>query len=88
MREALYNDKTYSLGAIVAQWLNLNRSKGVVYGGIYAKHLARHFEIPIRLDEEEEILLPERYLYYDSMVRHDFLDRDINRRMIYNLVFS
>ncbi len=66
----------------------MNRSKGVVYGGIYATRLARHFEIPIRLDKEEEILLPERYLDYDSMVRHDFLDRDINRRMIYNLVFS
>ena len=32
LREGLYNDKTYSLGAIVAQRLNLNRSKGVVYG--------------------------------------------------------
>ena len=60
--EALYNDKTYSLGAIVAQRLNLNRSKGVVYGGIYATRLARHFEIPIRLGEEGEMLLPEKYL--------------------------
>ena len=88
LREGLYNDKTYSLGAIVAQRLNLNRSKGVVYGGIYATRLARHFEIPIRLGEEGEMLLPERYLDYDSMVRHDFLDRDASRRMIYNLVFS
>ena len=86
MREGLYNDKTYSLGAIVAQRLNLNRSKGVVYGGIYATRLARHFEIPIRLGEEGEMLLPERYLDYDSMVRHDFLNRDASRRMIYNLV--
>ena len=68
--------------------MNTNRSKGVAYGGIYATRLARHFEILIRLEEEEEILLPERYLDYDSMVRHHFLDRDINRRMIYNLVFS
>ena len=68
LREALYNDKTYSLGVIVAQWLNLNRSKGVVYGGIYATRLARHFDIPIKLEEEEEVLLPERYLDYDSMV--------------------
>ncbi len=88
MREGLYNDKTYSLGAIVAQRLNTNRSKGVVYGGIYATCLARHFEIPIRLREEEEMLLREKYLDYDSMVRHDFLDRDASRRMIYNLVFS
>ena len=88
LHEALYNDKTYSLGAIVAQRLNLNRSKGVVHRGIYATRLARHFEIPIRLHEEEEMLLPERYLNYDSMVRHDFLDRDNNKRMIYNLVFS
>ena len=34
------------------------------------------------------MLLPEKYLDYDSMVRHDFLDRDASRRMIYNLVFS
>ena len=88
LREGLYNNKTYSLGAIVAQRLNTNRSKGVVYGGIYATRLARHFEIPIRLREEEEMLLPEKYLDYDSMVRHDFLDRDASRRMIYNLVFS
>ncbi len=88
LREGLYNDKTFSLGAIVAQRLNLNRSKGVVYGGIYATRLARHFEIPIRLGEEGEMLLPERYLDYDSMLRHDFLDRDASRRMIYNLVFS
>ncbi len=88
LREGLYNDKTYSLGAIVAQRLNTNRSKGVVYGGIYATRLARHFEIPIRLGEEGEMLLPEKYLDYDSMVRHDFLDRDASRRMIYNLVFS
>jgi len=88
LREGLYSTKTYSLGAIVAQRLNTNRSKGVVYGGIYATRLARHFEIPIRLREEEEMLLPEKYLDYDSMVRHDFLDRDASRRMIYNLVFS
>ena len=62
--------------------------EGVVYGVIYATRLARNFEIPIRLREEEEMLLREKYLDYDSMVRHDFLDRDASRRMIYNLVFS
>ena len=40
------------------------------------------------LDWTRKKSLPERYLDYDSMVRHDFLDRDNNKRMSYNLVFS
>ena len=34
------------------------------------------------------MLLPEKYLDYDSRVCHGFLVRDASRRMIYNLVFS
>ena len=88
LRHALLADRTFSLGAIVAQRLNLNRSKGPIFGGIYASRLDKHFEIPIRLDEEDEMLLPTRYLDYDSMVAHDFIRKDNDRRLLYNLVFS
>lgn len=87
LRHALYADRTFSLGATVARRLHTNRSKGVIYGGIYAFRLAKHFEIPIRHDEEEERLLPTRYLDYSSMVGHNFINSgDIRFR--YNLVFS
>ena len=46
----------------------------MIYGGIYASCLAKHFEIPIRHDEAEERLLPVRHLDYASMVGHDFID--------------
>ena len=58
LRHALYSDRTFSLGSIVARQLNTDRTKGPIFGGIYAFRLAKHFEIPIRLDEEEEMLLP------------------------------
>jgi hypothetical protein len=58
LRHALYADRTFSLGAMVARRLHTNRSKGVIYSGIYASRLAKHFEIPIRHNEEEERLLP------------------------------
>ena len=66
----------------------LNRTKGPIFGGIYASHLAKHFEIPIRLDEKEEMLLPSIYLDYNSMVAHDFIKKDDDKRLLYNLVFS
>ena len=74
---ALYYDRTFSLGAIVARRLNTNRLKGIIYGGIYASHLARHFEIPIGDDEEEEKLLSTKYLDYSSMVEHNFIDSGV-----------
>ena len=55
LRHALLRDRTFSLGAMVARWLSLNRTKGPMFGGIYASGLARHFEIPIRHDERERI---------------------------------
>ena len=76
------------MGAIVARLLSLNHSKGPIFGGIYSSHLDRHFEIPFRLDEKEERLLPTKYLDYDSMVAHDFISKDNDKRLIYNLVFS
>ena len=88
LRHALLSDKTFSLGAMVARRLSLNRSKGPIFGGIYASHLAKCFEIPIRHDDREEKMLPTIYLDYDSMVGHDFINKDDDKRLIYNLVFS
>ena len=36
---ALFRDTTFSLGAIVAKRLNLNRTKGPIFGGIFASRL-------------------------------------------------
>mgnify|MGYP005850004197 CR=1 FL=1 len=73
---------------MVARRLSLNRLRGPIFGGIYASSLAKRFEIPIRHDEEEEMLLPTRYLDYNSMVAHDFISDEKDKRLIYNLVFS
>jgi hypothetical protein len=64
LRHALYANRTFSLGSMVARRLHTNRSKGTIYGGIYATRLAAHFKIPIRLEEEEEMMLPTKYLDY------------------------
>lgn len=73
---------------MVARRLSLNRSRDPVFGGTYASRLARRFEIPLRHDEEEEMLLPTRYLDYNSMVAHDFISDDKDERLIYDPVFS
>ena len=62
LRHALFRDTTFSLGAIVAKRLNLNRTKGPVLGGIFASRLAAHFNIPIRHYEKEEKLMPPIFL--------------------------
>ena len=85
---ALLHDKTFSLGAMVAKRLSLNRTKGPIFGGIFASRLAKHFEIPIRHYEKEEKPQPTIYLDYDSMVAHKFIRHDEEKRLIYNLVFS
>ena len=53
LRHALVCDKTFSFGAMVARRLSLNRTKGSIFGGIYASRLAKHFEIPSRHDERD-----------------------------------
>ena len=52
VRHALLHDRTFSLGAMVARRLSLNRSRGLIFGVIYASRLARRFKLPIRHDEE------------------------------------
>ena len=51
-------DNTVSMGGIIAKRLSLNRTKGPIFGGIYASRLAAHFNIPIRHAEKEEKVLP------------------------------
>ena len=43
LRRALEGNTTYSLGAIVARRLHLNKSQGKIHGGIYATRLAARF---------------------------------------------
>ena len=53
----LYCDNTVSMGGIIARRLSLNRTKGPIFGGIYASRLAAHFNIAIRHYEKEEKVL-------------------------------
>ena len=54
----LYSDNTFSMGGIIAKRLSLNRTKGPIFGGIYASRLTKYFRIPIRHYDKEEKLLP------------------------------
>src|SRR4051812_10089415 len=76
------------MGGIVARRLSMNRTKGPIFGGIYASRLAEHFEIPIRHEEKEETALPRSYLDYKSMVAHDFLVKNHERVLNYKLYFD
>ena len=88
LRHALFRDTTFSLGAIIAKRLNLNRTKGPFLGGIFASRLAAHFNIPIRHYEKEEKLLPPIVLGYKSMVAHEFIVKDKNKVLKYKLIFN
>ena len=86
LRHAFYADNTYSLGAIVACRLHVNRSKGKIHGGIYATRLATHFNIQIR---QHDYPLPKVYLDRHAMADHHFIDGDNTTLDVpYNLVFS
>ena len=45
LRHALYDDHTFSMGAIIARRFHLSKTKGKIHGGIYATRLARHFRV-------------------------------------------
>jgi hypothetical protein len=86
LRHGLYSDNNYSLGAIIARRLHLNRSKGKIHGGIYATRLASHFNVQIR---EHGYRLPKVYVDHHVMKDHQFTDIDDSVNHIpYNLVFS
>ena len=79
-------DNTYSLGAIVARRLHINKSKDKIHGGIYATHLAVRFNVQTRLHGYP---LPKVYLDHAAMDHHQFTDIDSpNIPIPYNLVFS
>ena len=67
LRHALEGDNTYSLGAIVARRLHINRSKGKIHGGIYVTRLASHFNVQIR---HHDYPLPKVYLDRQAMSHH------------------
>ena len=76
------------MGGIIAKRLSLNRTKGPIFGGIYASRLAAHFNIPIRHYEKEEKLLHCLYLDYKSMVAHDFIVKNREGELKYKLFFD
>ena len=84
----MFCDTTFNLGAIIAKRLSLNRTKGPIFGGIFASRLAAHFRIPIRHYEKEEKLLPPTFLDYKSMLAHEFIVKNKEMMLKYNLIFA
>ena len=76
------------MGGIIAKRLSLNRTKGPIFGGVYASRLAAYYNIPIRHYEKEENLLPTAYLDYKSMVAHDFIVKNREGALKYKLFFD
>ena len=74
------------MGAVIAKRLSLNRTKGPIFGGIFASRLAAHFNIPIRHYEKEEKLLPPIFLDYKSMVACDFIVKNKKKMLNYRLI--
>ena len=66
----------------------MNHTKGPIFGGIYASRLAAHFNIPIRHYEKEEKVLPRAYLDYKSIVAHDFIVKNREGELKYQLFFN
>ena len=66
----------------------MNRTIGPIFGGICASRLAKHFKIPIRHYEKEEKLLPPIFLDYKSMVAHEFIVKNNEMMLRYNLRFN
>jgi hypothetical protein len=86
LRRAHFGDNTYSLRAIVARRLQINKSKEKIHGGIYATRLATHFNIQIR---HHDYPLPKVYLDRAAMEHHQFIDKENTDIPVqYNLVFS
>ena len=84
----LYSDNSVNMGGIIAKWLSLNRTKGPIFGGIYATRLAAHFNIPIRHAKKKEKVLHRVYLDYKSMVAHDFIIKNRAGELKYQLFFN
>ena len=76
------------MGGIIAKRSSLNRTKGPIFGGVYASRLAAYYNIPIRHYEKEEKLMPTVYLDYKSMVAHDFIVKNRERALKYKMFFD
>jgi len=85
LRRALEGDNTYSLGAIVARRLHINKSEGKIHGRIFATRLAAHFNVEIR---HHDYPLTKVYLDRTAMDHHHFTDKESPNILIpYKLVF-
>ena len=72
---ALQGNRTYNLGALIANRLVTNRERGGICGGLIASRLlAMHNVVPHRLD----IQLPMEKLDIASMIKHEFLSNSSN----------
>ena len=87
LHHGLYVDNSFSMGSIIAKRLSLNRTKGPIFGGVYASRLAKHLRIHIGHYEKEEKLLPPIVLDYKSMVAHEFIVKD-KKVLKYKLIFD
>ena len=80
----MLGDKRYNLGAIIVRRLHFNAKDGDLFGGIYATRIANYLNIPIHGNDIE---LPPAYLDYNTMVRHQFVERN-ERFLQYRLIFD
>ena len=86
LHHALEGDNTYSLGAIVARCLHVNKSKGKIHGGIFTTRLAAHFNVEIL---PHDYPLTKVYLDRAAMDHHHFTDdKPPDIPIPYNLVFN
>ena len=82
---ALKQDRTYNLGALIAQRLSTNRERGGICGGLIASRLlAFHGVVPHCRD----IQFPLERLDFNSMMQHKFLLPQANQNhLVYELTF-
>src|SRR3954469_11543686 len=84
LRNAMLGDQSYHMGATVARRLHHNKYNGDFFGGIYATRLANFLEVDVR---EGDMELPPTYLDFDSMVSHQFVERN-ESPLLYRLIFN
>ena len=84
----LFSDNSVSMGSIIAKRLSLNRTKGPIFGGIYASRVSKQLRITIWHYEKQEKLLPPTFLDYKSMVAHEFIVKNYEKMLKYNLRFQ
>ena len=82
---AVKQDRTYNLGAMIAQHLALNREKGSICGGLMASRLlAFHGVAPHALD----LAFSSRRLDLNSMIQHQFVSPDSEHdHLLYEISF-